>query len=265
MFLRPQALIQIAAILFLLFLGACTAANKEASGPPAFEADYATTLHQLLPEGHFEVEVMDSLSVAPRIDSLMRSFQANLAKNPQWAVDYVTSAEKGKLPYDPQFGITEAEYQEVQAYFDSKPKLIATSRENLEIFKFGSTIRFKGSGKLGLFNALELKVADQLAVWDKTSMLLRDTLNITKGDNAYGSTWKAYKWRYSLPENLEEVNLNALESLSLQLYELKLVYLEATEKTVLHFRIRIIDDGVKYADGELVIQFHPEQDRQLEG
>ncbi len=192
-FFLPTAL----AALFPLLLPSC---GKEATVGEMELAALAAE-HDLLLPSHAVSAVIMRMEASPRLQDLLDRFKEAGAQNLQWWMQYLAEYQdlSGALPYHPNMGLSQAEYDEMLEGLDS-----------VQYTQFGQAkVRFQsiGAGKVRM-HSKELGVALSRVTLDfsqqKVTTVHGDldvfqTLDVNPEDSALGA-WKGLNWKTPEPE-----------------------------------------------------------------
>ncbi len=133
---KSRVVVVVAPTLAMALVAAC---GSSPSSAPSSDPNVA-----LVPKGAVPVDTMQ-VPVSPQMQALADKFQAAIAKDQAWWVDYVAKTPAGEpLPYDKRMGLTEAEYKEFLSFAD-KGRLTRISQTTMTV-KAETPSRFRFDG-----------------------------------------------------------------------------------------------------------------------
>lgn len=154
---------------------------------------------QTLPGGDFEVDIMDSLRRTEKQKHIINKYQNALLRDSIWFEQYLQQFEMDETPsYDKRMGISAAQYMELN-YMDQNPVRIKTGIEKLQILKKDSLIQFKGTGKLAVFDSLEINMISDIVKFRGFTLTFKDSLEISKRKSGLGESYKGFYYHYVGP------------------------------------------------------------------
>ena len=160
----------------------------------AATASCAESARQFIPTGIVKARVMQ-LAVSPRAAELTAKFQASVASNKEWWLEYVKGATPGQpLPYNTRMGLTEVEYAEylqlaraqeltqvgeapLQFAWPSKEQVVVTSE-----------------GALPDFGSLRIDLATDSVETPYGKLTDRSEINNQSPDSPTGP-WRGVQWK----------------------------------------------------------------------
>lgn len=166
----------------------------------------------MLPVGRQVVATVTQLGFEPEYEALMLKLTTAFAQKPEWMQAYISEhAEPGKpLPYHPDFGVSELEYEWILRNSDRSSKLVELRKIQLSVESEGdTTFRLKTIPADFPLNGV---VIDRQGMWARTrdaTLTERSDINQTNASSATGK-WTGVQWRYealALPDTALSVKL----------------------------------------------------------
>lgn len=179
----------------LLAALALIACSREAPAPlPASPAPVAAQAREhwpLEPGHHTAVPVTPSLPA--ELGEVQLRFAQAMAAQQDWLQQYLAELQLppgARMPYHPNFAITEAEYQKLVHAYDN-PIFIEGERHDLEVRIGGDALRFTATGALAPLTRLAI-AADGRLRYDE---LVIDGPERVENLKAGFGTWSGFSWR----------------------------------------------------------------------
>jgi hypothetical protein len=247
-------------LVLLLFLFSCSHAQNSIPGIP-LTGNVKDDIVLLLPEGKYQVDIMDKVEMEPKTQLLMQKFQTAVQKNPEWFVEHQQRVKNGEpLPYDKRLGLTKAEYEELMN--------LSKNPSNMRMTKSGSgtviikhvqgKLTFEGSGRLKVLNELTIDLQDLTANLGEIKLPEPEAVNVNTADNGLRSKWNGYSWRFE-KTNKEQEEIKSIadyQDLEMQLYKVTIGQLETTGKTYIDIKGSEVEGGQRTVNFQipLIIQ-----------
>jgi len=207
------------------------------------------------PEGIVNVDIMDGVKQSERQIELMNKLKNSIRKNYDWFLEYIkTTPKDNKMPYHPNLGLTKKEYDELSKWIE-KIEIISTGQEKLKIIKTDTTITFFGKGKLKHFNSIKIDLKRNIIIYKNYKLMFNDKIIVDDANNGFKSRWKGYSWEYSFPKNVENLDFNNLENISIGQVKFTIGQLEKEKRIYIEFKERIVRNGIKIKDIQIPILF----------
>jgi hypothetical protein len=211
-------------------------------------------LKNYVPNGEVRVEIWDSIKTSPQLMELSLKFQEGAKNNYEWFVDYMAKyANKGKMPYHRNFGLTKKEYNELMDYFKKGIELVLTQYDTIKINKSDTLITFETKGKLDVLNFLKIYPTENKILLFEDTLKCLGKVFITTNTNAFKSEWTGYNWQTELPEDFDFNDLKRLETFSFKNYKVTIGKLKKDNVTFFIIKVGEINNGEKTIDYELPI------------
>ena len=225
--------------IFTLFLLSCSGKRGDAG----FQGNVNQDIENLLYPGEYEAEVMDSIIRLPREQELDARLTENIQDNYEWYNNYLQQHPgEYPLPYHPNFGISEAEYNELNT-LKKNIQVQPSYKGTLKVVRDGGFISFQGTGKLQVLNKIRFEVSAHTVYFDRYILSLSDTLHITSENHGLKSAWDGYTWRFTDPENIDMETIKNPENLTAKHYNVTLGQLKKNHKTLLRVTQREMVNG----------------------
>lgn len=200
-------------------------------------------------------DIMDGIKSNPRQLELTRKLQSSIQNNWEWYQEHIKTAKKGEpLAYHPNMGITEEEYAEFLKLVNDI-EVESTGTEKLEIINADNKIKFKGGGRLSIYNDLTIDITNNQILYKKYTLPFLDEVNIEDADNGLKSKWRGYNWAYEYPVITKETDLTDLENLNITVIRFTVGQLEKNEKIYVQVKERKLENGIKTVDNQIPIMF----------
>ena len=208
---------------------------------------------ELLPEGSYRFEVLDSIKQTPRQTELTWAFGNAFQENPEQLLAYVENVknnEDGVFPEN-QY-LTELEFKEYMEYLSSTEiELLPSKTELVDIIHSENHVSFNSSGRLELLSYFKYDLSKNTFFIRGCELPFKDSSKIISRDNAFQESWSGYTWHYSdLPEDIEIPSKEDLATFSYKKYEVKVGTLEQSGRTF------IIIEGTEVQNGETLVSFN---------
>jgi hypothetical protein len=210
---------------------------------------------ELLQEGLSTGEIMEvgmDPKIAYKAMEITNKMQANLQDKREWFLDYVAQVKEGQgMPYHPNFGITEEEYE-----------IILNSDDYMRLMKKGETSVLITNEE----NELTLAADQSEVIKNLTFNLENNTVQTKYGELAYKGKveasdnqkvtgkWSGESWELSEGDikNIEDIKTMD-ENTQLKLVKLHVGKLEETGYTLVYLEYREIKDEEKIGAVEFLI------------
>lgn len=110
------------ALFILSFFSACSQTSKKTLPVKTITRNVEQDIKNLIPSGNIDVDIMDQVTVSPRMQELQTRFLAAVKKNYEWfAAQRKINESTGKeLSYDPKVGMTKEEWEEYKILSDTQ-------------------------------------------------------------------------------------------------------------------------------------------------
>ncbi len=222
---------------------------------PQLSGDITKDVINLLPEGKFTADIMDSVIQSPRQAELTRKFREGIQKNWEWFAQYSKTVEPGQpMPYHPNMGITEEEFNELQRYM-SNIELVSSGTASFRIENENDIIQFKANGRLKLLELVKINLKTNEVNVGKYELAFADTDNVVDDSTGLKSKWKGYTWRYEEPKDISLDALQDLQTLKAKQYKVTIGRLEKNGKTYMSIKGQEFDNGEKQVGFEIPLVF----------
>ena len=229
---------------------------------PALTGDRATDIKILIPEGEYNVDIIDRVIQNPRYQELQNKLVAAVSKNKDWFLEQqrLAGQRSGPMPYHPNFGLTEEEYAE----------LITLTQDGLdvEMTKSGSAkvsityendiISFDGTGKLKVLKDVKINLKENIVLIGDYKLDNFQEINVESDKNGLKSKWRGFQWRFEYTDsqkNLEELTSQELQTIILKNYKFTIGRLEKDSTTYIEITEREIEKGIKTKTIQIPFKF----------
>ncbi len=227
---------------FLLLFTVLVSCSHNRSGV-SFQGDVNKDIENLLYPGEYPAEVLDSIVRSPREQELDERLTEAIQSNYEWFNQYLQE-HRGEipLPYNSRFGLSEAEYNELNT-LKQNIQVMASYQGPLKVIRNGGFISFHGEGKLSVLNRVNFNMSNGSVQMANYILSLSDTLHITGENHGLKSAWDGYTWRFTDPENINMETIKNTENLSAKHYNITLGFLKKNHKTLLRITQREMVNG----------------------
>ncbi|MEN0047892.1 MAG: hypothetical protein AAF806_12595 [Bacteroidota bacterium] len=234
-----------------LLASSCVHSQEEAIN---LEKLQAPELKHLFSEGVLTVDVLDYVRPHPNYLLLASKFQEAIQENYEWFQAYSETSGVGKkLKYHPNLGLSEAEYEEFQAYLD-QIKYVSAGQAFLTILQSDSTLTFEADGKLAPLRNLSIDLSNNQIFYEEYPLLHSEVITREDTDNVLKSPWKGHQWEFLSSKNFTEelpTTMEELKKISLTQIKLTIGQLQHDGKTFVHLEVKKIEKGRRVAAVEL--------------
>ncbi|MEM6265641.1 MAG: hypothetical protein AAGI38_24275 [Bacteroidota bacterium] len=203
----------------------------------------------LLPEGTYEFEVLDSVDSTPRQEELAYAFQKAYQQNMDIFNQYFEKArnnEESSFP-DNDF-LTEEDFKEYLEYA-SNIKLIPSTTEFVRVEYSRNKIVFESGGKLDVLNYLTFNTSTNSFQLENYNLTFRDSSKIVNRSNAFNESWNGYTWEFADPKATEMPTQETINSITAKQYKVTIGTLEQSGKKFMILK------GGEYENGERLVNF----------
>jgi hypothetical protein len=243
----------------LLFITGC---GNSQINRPALTGDRATDIKILIPEGEYNVDIIDRVIQNPRYQELQNKLVAAVNKNKDWFLEQQKKAgqNSGPMPYHPNVGMTEEEYAELIELTQNglDVEMAKSGSAKVSIIHQNDLIKLDGTGKLKILKDVKINLKDNI-VWIGDYKLDNfQEINVDTDKNGLKSKWHGYQWRYEYtdsPKNLDELTSAELQSIILKTYKLTIGRLEKDSTTYIEITEREIEKGIKTKTIQIPFKF----------
>jgi hypothetical protein len=222
------------------------ASSQTTPSPPSQELSPTPFTDPPLPIGPLTVDIMELVG-SPRLIQLVSSFQAAAQKNPDWWLEYVqeNSDIEGELPYHPNMGLSEAEYEEMLALSDKMSLGKVGETVLLVEQRPDGRIVLDGGERLPELTGILIDVAQDRV---KTPYGMTTTTSTIKASSEQQATgpWNGTNWK------LERGNPLGGDALGIQFAIGK--YVEK-EQGIIYYRVAQVKDGAQTVDLTIFLNF----------
>lgn len=245
-----------AACIVLLCLSAGCARDHAGSGVRERQrmgGNLEADMDLLLPAGRVTVDRMDGVKRDTRLSELNKKFRKGAREHYDWYVDYIQSYPVGPPPpYHPNFGMTEEEFNEMNARI-AKIEFYSTGLQEIDIIHEAGKIRFRADKKLKVLESVRIDPATRTAAIGNRVLHLADTVTVNL-PNGFKSRWKGYVWMFEEPENMHLDALRNITRLHVIQYKLTVGQLE-DGRTLLAVRCIEVEDGIVMLEVDVPVIF----------
>ncbi|MDF3001823.1 MAG: hypothetical protein K0Q48_1942 [Bacillota bacterium] len=202
-------------------------------------------LEEMLPIGTVNVDLMamglQNAEDSDRLTELMDKLQIGIAANPDWLSDYVQEYEGKPLPYHPNFGLSQEEYEEYLSLSDhikmykSADGIIAIEKTDEEQYKISQV---EG---LRLIDNITIDLAKNTVSTNFGTCKYNGEVKASDQQIATGR-WNGYSWI------LEDM----ADSSNYQSIQFNLGQMEDTKKIIMYYQVRLANGENRIDDLEVI-------------
>jgi hypothetical protein len=147
----------------------------------------------LIPIDGAAVDIMEVV-FPPRYLEIFKKMQMAIAKDREWFLSFVKSAAPGEpLPYDPRFGITKDEFDEMRK-LGKRARLIKVKTVKLHVVKEGRVIAFDGGKDLPELTGVKLDLAANVVTTPFGEAKESSRIEATEEQKLTGP-WNGLQWK----------------------------------------------------------------------
>lgn len=246
-------------IIVLLFLFSCSHAQDRLTGK-TFTGNLKEDIVLLLPEGEYQVAIMDKVEMDPKSQLLMQKLQAAVEKNPEWFVEQQQKMKSGEpIPYNKRLGLTKAEYEEFMnlSKNPNSMRMTKSGSEAVVIKYVQDKLTFKGSGRLKVLDKLTINLQDLTAQLGEIEFSEPEEVSVNTADNGLRSKWKGFTWRFEKANKEQEEikEISDYQDLQMKLYKVTIGQLETTGKTYIEIKGSEVENGQRTVNFQIPLIF----------
>lgn len=205
-------------------------------------------------DGQTEVQILDSIVQPERLTELSMKFMTSVQDNYKWFLKYQEKHPEKPMPFHKNFGITEAEYKEIQQ-LSGKTILKSSSTVLVNFIVTDSIIAFEAPEELAILNFISIDINKSEIKFNDYLLTEAKNVEVHSTDNAFESPWKGKKWEFTYPENIESVNFSDLENLSVKIYQITIGQLKSDGSVVMILKGQEVESGLKTIQFEIPIKY----------
>ncbi|WP_437919715.1 hypothetical protein [Sphingobacterium sp. LRF_L2] len=209
----------------------------------------------LLKEGTYQADILDTPPVSPEQQIIWQKMQASLAGNPEWVKEMLLHLALGEpFPYHENLGIDEEEYRSILTTLDSE-RLIKVDSTSVRIIHEDNIIRFgeTENDEQSLLDYLYIDKIDRQIYIDDDALAFRTHLLVNETNSKFSNAWHGYSWEYQdVPvEKLEDLDFS--EPFDATLFKCTIGKIEETDDIILYITAKIIEQGQPAVNTRLVL------------
>ncbi len=217
--------------IFIYLSGIIFFSCKNNSSRIILSGNISQDVTKLLTAGDLEIQIMDSLVQTPRESALADRMQKAVEHNSEWYSEWAAHYHQLQvLPYHPNFGLNESEYNELMEMKLNKT-LASSATYKIKILNMENHLQLNTGGSIPYLDNLKFNTKDNTVSMDNYTLHFTDTLFIANENHGLKSMWKGYVWRYDEPA----INDTANDGLNTKHYSITLGQLYKTGNTLLIF------------------------------
>ena len=231
-------------ILFILFSALTIACSTNKTN-----ITNSSKVTQLLPEGSYQFEILDSVKTTVRQVELNYAFQkAYQQKMDSFNLYFEKTRNNREANFPENDFFTEEDLKETIEYAENI-KLIPTTTELVKVVYSGDYVTFESSGKLEVLNYIRYNISTNTFKIEDYILTFRDSATTSDKDNALQESWNWHTWEFAEPKDMEMPTQETISSASMKQYKITLGTLEQSGRTFMKI------NGNEYLDGERIISF----------
>jgi hypothetical protein len=198
----------IAVIVLSVALAMCLKAQVPSAGTSkdsdvkAQTTEYPKNIANLIPQNGAVAKIL-RMSNSERYAQLTQKMQQALADKQSWFQEYLKQNGQGKLKYHSNFGVTEAEYQEIILGFDDFRLVESGEKTTLKVEQHGNKITLSSDKYLEKFSNIVIDTKRNRIVTEFGECGEMSKSQSSKVFEIAGS-WKGYSWSCEKSDEKEE-------------------------------------------------------------
>lgn len=217
----------------------------------------------LLPDKEEKVDIIDGVKMDPRYELLYSKFMIAVRENNEWFLEQQKIVEQtgNPMPYHPNIGMTEDEYDEFKALMEKGPgvEMIKSGTAKVTFDYQDDIIYLKGTGRLDILNDVKIDLEENV-VWIGDFKLDNfQEINVDNDNNGLKSKWRGYQWRYETtnkPNGFSELeSTEDFQTLIMKQYKLTIGRLEKDLTTYIEITEKEMENGVKTKTIQIPFKF----------
>ncbi|QOX64314.1 hypothetical protein FRZ06_13665 [Anoxybacterium hadale] len=200
---------------------------------------------EMLPVGTVNVDLMamglQSAEDSDRLTELIDKLQIGIAANPDWLTDYVKEYEGKELPYHPNFGLSQEEYDEYLGLSD-----------NIKLYKAADGVI-----------SIEKTDDEQYTISQKEGLRLIDNITIDLSNNTVSTNFGTCKYNGEIKASDQQIATGRwngyswiLEDMSdasnYQSIQFNLGQMEDSKKIIMYYQVRMANGENRIDDLEVI-------------
>lgn len=204
---------------------------------------------ELLPEGSYKFEVLDSVKTTPRQVELTYAFQKAYQEKMDTFNSYFEKVRSNKEANFPENDyLSEEDFKEYMEYAENI-KLLPSTTESVKVVNSGDLVTFESSGKLEILNYIKYNTSTNTFKIEDYTLTFRDSTTVTDKENALQESWNGHTWEFAEPNDMEMPTQETISSISIKQYKITLGTLEQSGRTFMKIK------GNEYKNGERILSF----------
>lgn len=226
-----------------LFVGLISCSNLSNSG-----VGNTDEIFKNLPKGEIEFEEMTHISPHVNEETIIKMLESKVT-NENWLKSHIienkNNVKNGEIPYHPNFGITEVEYNEYLK--DSKKlKLIKVGEGRITVEENEGEISFfTNQNEYKVYNQLKINLDDMSIKWADLEIVGYSKINANEKQLA---KFNGYSWEYKSAKSLEELYRDS------KYFHFNIGKLVEEDGFLLRLTVMIFEDSKVTVDEERVIK-----------
>lgn len=202
-------------------------------------------LEEMLPIGTINVELMamglQNAEDSDRLTQLMDKLQIGIAANPDWLTEYVKEYEGKELPYHPNFGLSQEEYDEYLGLSDHI-KLYQSGDGVISIEKTGDEqYEISQMEGLRLIDNIKIDLSENTVSTNYGTCKYNGEIKASDQQIATGR-WNGYSW---ILENMADTS-------NYQSVQFNLGQMEDSKKIIMYYQVRLANGENRLDDIEVI-------------
>ena len=202
-------------------------------------------LEEMLPTGTVNVELMamglQSAEDSDRLTELIDKLQLGIAANQDWLADYLKEYEGKELPYHPNLGLSQEEYEEYQRLSD-----------NIKLYQSGAGII-----------SIEKTGDEQYKISQLEGLRLIDNITIDLSENTVSTNYGTCKYNGAVKASDQQIATgrwngyswileNMADSSNYQSVQFNLGQMEDSKKIIMYYQVRFANGENRLDDLEVI-------------
>ncbi len=238
--------------IFLIFLSFIGLTNYTLSQ----STQISLKLSDLLKDGEHQVSIMDSIKETARQKELLKKFFAAADRNMKWFTNYMNASPEGQMPpYNKKLGVSKSEYQEIKNFNDN-PELICTDTEDLTIYKKQNIITFKGTGRLKIFDSLQIDIIKNTAQFKNYELKYLDTIYVSKKKTGLKNSYLGAFYYFEQHDENGILGIKQFQFFNKKTFRLIIAHIANSDNTFMKLAGYINQNGEKIYNLNLPLVFN---------
>lgn len=222
-----------------------------------------TDLENLIPNGNHKVDIIDGIVMDSRYEILYEKFIIAMQENKEWFLEQqkITEKTNNPVPYHPNIGMSEKEYEEFQILMNEGPgmEMVKSGTAMVHFEREKDLIKMSGTDRLNFINEILIDLENNIAFIGDVKLDIFKEIEVDTDKNGLKSKWKGYQWLFessNLENRLQDLeSMKDVEKMSIKLYKLTIGRLDKDGTTYMEFTESELNNGVRIKNIKIPIKF----------